>query len=161
MPSSGLGMAELGARVIKIERPGAGDFARGYDERVRGQSSHFVWTNRSKESLTLDLKQPEALDILMKLLESADVLVQNLAPGAAARMGLSFDTLWPLLIEGGLHFEFEDGCVLEFAAPAIVDVAPGHDYVLIVRPGLPEAVETRGFEWLQERVAEVLAKRAA
>src|SRR5215217_2998317 len=75
-------LAELGARVIKIERPGAGDFARGYDERVRGQASHFVWTNRSKESLTLDLKQPEALDILAKLLESADVLVQNLAPGA-------------------------------------------------------------------------------
>ena len=86
-------LAELGARVIKVERPGAGDFARGYDERVRGQASHFVWTNRSKESLTLDLKQPEALEIVMKLLVTADVLVQNLAPGAAARMGLSFDTL--------------------------------------------------------------------
>ncbi len=86
-------LAELGARVIKIERPGVGDFARGYDERVRGLSSHFVWTNRSKESLTLDLKHPEGQAILEKLLAQADVLVQNLAPGAAARMGLGFEVL--------------------------------------------------------------------
>jgi len=86
-------LADLGARVIKVERPGAGDFARGYDERVRGLASHFVWTNRSKESLTLDLKQDEAGDILGTLLADADVLVQNLAPGAAARMGLSFEAL--------------------------------------------------------------------
>jgi itaconate CoA-transferase len=86
-------LADLGARVIKIERPGLGDFARAYDTRVKGQASHFVWTNRSKESLTLDLKQPEALDALKQLLGQADVLVQNLAPGAAARMGLSFDEL--------------------------------------------------------------------
>ena len=72
-------LADLGARVIKIERPGAGDFARGYDERVRGLASHFVWTNRSKESLTLDLKQDEAGSILETLLADADVLVQNLA----------------------------------------------------------------------------------
>jgi len=89
-------LADLGARVIKIERPGSGDFARGYDERVRGLSSHFVWTNRSKESLTLDLKHPAAQEVLAKLLESADVLVQNLAPGAAARLGLSYETLHPL-----------------------------------------------------------------
>jgi itaconate CoA-transferase len=82
-------LADLGARVIKVERPGAGDFARAYDTRVKGQASHFVWTNRSKESLTLDLKQPKALEALKQLLEKADVLVQNLAPGAAARMGLS------------------------------------------------------------------------
>jgi itaconate CoA-transferase len=88
-------LADLGARVIKIERPGAGDFARAYDTRVRGQSSHFVWTNRSKESLTLDLKNPEAMAVLNSLLQSADVLVQNLAPGAAARMGLSFEALSP------------------------------------------------------------------
>jgi crotonobetainyl-CoA:carnitine CoA-transferase CaiB-like acyl-CoA transferase len=88
-------LADLGARVIKIERPGAGDFARAYDTRVRGQSSHFVWTNRSKESLTLDLKNPEAMAVLQSLLQSADVLVQNLAPGAAARMGLSFEALSP------------------------------------------------------------------
>ena len=83
-------LADLGARVIKVERPGAGDFARGYDERVRGLASHFVWTNRSKESLTLDVKHPEAAPILGKLVARADVLVQNLAPGAAARLGLSY-----------------------------------------------------------------------
>jgi itaconate CoA-transferase len=87
-------LADLGARVIKIERPGVGDFARAYDQRVRGQSSHFMWTNRSKESLTLDLKHPRARALLDKLIdEQADVLVQNLAPGAAARMGLSFEAL--------------------------------------------------------------------
>ncbi|ARP75440.1 CaiB/BaiF CoA transferase family protein [Bordetella genomosp. 6] len=86
-------LADMGARVIKIERPGSGDFARGYDERVRGLSSHFVWTNRSKESLTLDLKRPGADEVLERLLASADVLVQNLAPGAAARLGLSFEQL--------------------------------------------------------------------
>lgn len=82
-------LADLGARVIKVERPGAGDFARAYDERVDGLASHFVWVNRSKESLTLDLKQAEALSALKTLLKTADVLVQNLAPGAAARMGLT------------------------------------------------------------------------
>ncbi|HEY4352989.1 MAG TPA: CaiB/BaiF CoA-transferase family protein [Paraburkholderia sp.] len=86
-------LADLGARVIKVERPGAGDFARGYDERVNGISSHFVWTNRSKESLTLDVKNPEAAAILAALLADADVLVQNLAPGAAERLGLGYETL--------------------------------------------------------------------
>src|SRR5438105_12813586 len=79
-------LADLGARVIKVERPGSGDFARAYDERVKGLASHFVWTNRSKESITLDVKHPEAQKVLEKLLEEADVLVQNLAPGAAARL---------------------------------------------------------------------------
>lgn len=86
-------LADLGARVIKIERPGTGDFARAYDERVRGQASFFVWLNRSKESLTLDVKQSGAHQILAKLLQGADVLVQNLAPGAAARLGLSYEAL--------------------------------------------------------------------
>ncbi len=86
-------LADLGARVIKIERPGAGDFARNYDQRAKGMSSHFTWVNRSKESLTLDLKQDSALAILRQLLETADVFVQNLAPGAAARMGLTPQTL--------------------------------------------------------------------
>jgi itaconate CoA-transferase len=86
-------LADLGARVIKIERPGVGDFARAYDSRVRGLASHFVWTNRSKESLTLDLKHAAAPDVLARLLADADVLVQNLAPGAAARLGLSFEAL--------------------------------------------------------------------
>lgn len=86
-------LADLGARVIKVERPGVGDFARAYDERVRGLASHFVWTNRSKESLTLDVKHGEAKNVLNKLLQDADVLVQNLAPGAAARLGLSYVAL--------------------------------------------------------------------
>lgn len=86
-------LADLGARVIKVERPGEGDFARAYDQRARGLSSHFTWVNRSKESLTLDLKQPAALDVLQDLLARADVLVQNLAPGAAARMGLGYEQL--------------------------------------------------------------------
>ena len=86
-------LADNGARVIKVERPGVGDFARKYDERTRGMASHFVWTNRSKESLTLDLKHEDAGPILNELLAEADVLVQNLAPGAAARMGLSFEAL--------------------------------------------------------------------
>lgn len=94
-------LADLGARVIKIERPGTGDFARAYDERVNGMASHFVWSNRSKESLALDIKHPEAQNVLARLLERADVLVQNLAPGAAARLGLSFEALhekYPRLI---------------------------------------------------------------
>jgi itaconate CoA-transferase len=86
-------LADLGARVIKVERPGVGDFARAYDARARGLASHFVWTNRSKESLTLDVKHGEAAVILDKLLADADVLVQNLAPGAAARLGLSYEAL--------------------------------------------------------------------
>ena len=87
-------LADLGARVIKIERPGSGDFARGYDQRVRGLASHFVWTNRSKESLTLDVKHPEAAKVLERLvLEKADVVVQNLAPGAAARLGMGYEAL--------------------------------------------------------------------
>src|SRR2546422_10882816 len=94
-------LADLGARVIKIERPTGGDFARGYDTTVRGLSSHFVWLNRGKESLTLDLKRTEALLVLSRLLERADVFVQNLAPGAAERLDLGSQTLrrnYPRLI---------------------------------------------------------------
>ncbi|GGX10032.1 CoA transferase [Pigmentiphaga litoralis] len=86
-------LADQGARVIKIERPGSGDFARGYDSRVKGMSSHFVWTNRSKESLALDVKAPDSAEVMDRLLSRTDVLVQNLAPGAAARLGLSFEAL--------------------------------------------------------------------
>ena len=86
-------LADLGARVIKVERPGEGDFARAYDQRVKGLASHFVWVNRSKESITLDLKQPAALAVLHQLIARADVLVQNLAPGAAERMGLGAKAL--------------------------------------------------------------------
>lgn len=86
-------LAEQGARVIKVERPESGDFARAYDDRVNGLSSHFVWVNRSKESLTLDLKSQAGNEILHRLLAEADVLVQNLAPGACRRMGLSYESL--------------------------------------------------------------------
>ncbi len=86
-------LADMGARVIKIERPGIGDFARGYDTTVRGMSSHFVWLNRSKQSLTLDVKDPAAKDVLACLLARADVFVQNLAPGAAQRLSLGADEL--------------------------------------------------------------------
>ena len=82
-------LADLGARVIKVERPEVGDFARGYDATVRGMSSHFVWLNRSKESLTLDLKRDEAKLVLDRLLAKADVFIQNLAPGATERLGFA------------------------------------------------------------------------
>jgi itaconate CoA-transferase len=81
-------LAELGARVIKIERPGVGDFARDYDQSVKGQSAYFTWLNRSKESLALDVKHPESAIVLRRLIERADVFIQNLAPGAAKRLGL-------------------------------------------------------------------------
>src|SRR5256885_9038019 len=84
-------LAELGARVIKIERPGGGDASRSYDTTVKGQSSHFIWVNRSKESLALDLRQAAARGVMARLLERADVFLQNLAPGAAARLGLGAD----------------------------------------------------------------------
>jgi len=86
-------LADLGARVIKIERPGVGDFARDYDQSVKGQSAYFVWLNRSKESLTLDVKHPQAQEILARLIGQADVFIQNLAPGAARRLGLGADDL--------------------------------------------------------------------
>ena len=91
--------------MIKIERPGVGDFARGYDATVNGLSSHFVWLNRSKESLTLDVKRPESREVISRLLERADVFLQNLAPGATERLGLGTDTLrarYPRLIVCGI-----------------------------------------------------------
>jgi crotonobetainyl-CoA:carnitine CoA-transferase CaiB-like acyl-CoA transferase len=86
-------LAELGARVIKIERPDGGDAARGYDKTVKGLSSHFVWVNRSKESLALDVKRPEAQQVLERLIAKADVFLQNLAPGAVERLGLGAEAL--------------------------------------------------------------------
>ena len=126
-------LADLGARVIKIERPGAGDFARGYDSTVMGQSSFFVWANRGKESLALDLKQPENLRVLHKLLERCDVLIQNLAPGATARMGLDFESLhaqYPRLIvcdvsgygEGGPYSDSKAYDLLIQAAAGLISV---------------------------------------
>ncbi|QRF59828.1 CaiB/BaiF CoA-transferase family protein [Variovorax paradoxus] len=105
-------LADLGARVIKVERPGVGDFARAYDQRVAGEASHFVWVNRSKESISLDLKQPAALEVLQELVAGADVLVQNLAPGAAARMGLGAQALQakdPRLVVCDISGYGEDG----------------------------------------------------
>jgi itaconate CoA-transferase len=98
-------LADLGARVIKVERVGSGDFARQYDETVNGLSSHFVWCNRSKESITLNLKETESKEIFEKLLDNADVFVQNLAPGAMERMGYGDTYLqekYPELIIGSL-----------------------------------------------------------
>jgi itaconate CoA-transferase len=86
-------LADLGARVIKVERPEVGDFARGYDRTVKGLASHFVWLNRSKESLTLDLKQDGAKEVLARIIERADVFVQNLAPGATGRLGFGAQIL--------------------------------------------------------------------
>jgi itaconate CoA-transferase len=105
-------LADLGARVIKIERPRTGDFARGYDETVHGMSANFAWLNRSKQSITLDMKNPRAEEIMKGLLQSADVLVQNLAPGAAARLGLSEEALlpqYPRLILCGISGYGESG----------------------------------------------------
>lgn len=94
-------LADLGARIIKIERPEVGDFARNYDNTVKGMSSHFVWLNRSKESLALDLKEENSKRVLESLLSKADVFIQNLAPGAITRLGFSPDELkekYPQLI---------------------------------------------------------------
>lgn len=85
--------ADLGARIVKIERPEVGDFARAYDENVRGMSAYFVWLNRGKQSLTLDMKHPAAAEIMQRLLAEADVFIQNLAPGAAERLGLGWEAL--------------------------------------------------------------------
>jgi crotonobetainyl-CoA:carnitine CoA-transferase CaiB-like acyl-CoA transferase len=105
-------LADQGARVIKIERPGSGDFARDYDTTVRGMSSHFVWLNRSKQSLTLDLKHPEAAEVMRRLLERADVFIQNFAPGAADRLGLGAEELTgrhPRLVHCSVSGYGEDG----------------------------------------------------
>jgi itaconate CoA-transferase len=88
-------LADLGADVIKVERPGAGDFARDYDNYVNGICSHFIWLNRGKRSVTIDVKNPAGREILMRLIAGADVLLQNLAPGAAARLGVGYEALKP------------------------------------------------------------------
>ncbi|KAH0844990.1 Succinate--hydroxymethylglutarate CoA-transferase [Fonsecaea pedrosoi] len=95
MPLATRHLADLGARVIKIERPGTGDFVRHHDKRIRGKlCSHFVWTNRNKESLALDIKKPQDMEVLRKLVcEKADVFVQNLRPGDAEKMGLGYEDM--------------------------------------------------------------------
>src|SRR5690625_3573099 len=105
-------LADLGARVIKVERPGPGDFARGYDEAVHGLSSHFVWLNRSKESVALDLKSAEGRAAIGDLVAGADVFLQNLAPGAAERLGLGateLRTRYPSLVHTSISGYGTDG----------------------------------------------------
>ena len=167
-------LADLGARVIKVERPGSGDFARGYDHRVRGLASHFVWTNRSKESITLDVKHPDGAAALRRLvLEKADVVVQNLAPGAAARLGLGYEQLaaqkpgiivcdisgygedgpyrdkkaYDLLIQSEAGFVSVTGTAEEpsKAGPSIADIAAGmYAYTNILAALLQRAADRRG-----------------
>ena len=131
-------LADLGARVIKIERPAGGDFARAYDTTVQGLASHFVWLNRSKESLTLDLKRPEAQDVLARLLARADVFVQNLAPGAADRLGLGTADLrarHPRLIVCSLSGYGSSG---PFAAKKAYDLLVQSEVGLVSITGTPD-----------------------
>ena len=131
-------LADLGARVIKIERPGDGDFARGYDTTVKGLASHFVWLNRSKESLTLDVKRPEARDVFARLLERSDVFVQNLAPGAADRLGLGTRDLrakYPRLIVASLSGYGSDG---PYASKKAYDLLVQSEAGLVSITGKPE-----------------------
>ena len=131
-------LADLGARVIKIERPVGGDFARAYDTTVHGLASHFVWLNRSKESLTLDLKRPEARVVLARLLERADVFVQNLAPGAADRLGLGVEDLrasHPRLIVCSLSGYGSTG---PYAAKKAYDLLVQSEVGLVSITGTPE-----------------------
>jgi crotonobetainyl-CoA:carnitine CoA-transferase CaiB-like acyl-CoA transferase len=137
-------LADLGARVIKVERPGSGDFARDYDQRARGQASHFVWVNRSKESLALDLKEPAHLAVLRALIARADVLVQNLAPGAAARLGLDAATLraaQPALIVCDISGYGQDGPYRDRKA---YDLLIQGEAGLISVTGTPEAPSKTG-----------------
>src|SRR5881628_2592648 len=137
-------LAELGARVIKIERPGGGDASRSYDRTVKGLSSHFVWTNRSKESLALDVKHPRAKEILSRLLERADVFVQNLAPGAADRLGLGADEMrkkHPRLIWCGISGYGPAG---PYAAKKAYDLLVQCEAGLLSVTGTPEAASKAG-----------------
>jgi itaconate CoA-transferase len=136
-------LAELGARVIKIERPEGGDTARAYDRTVKGLSSHFVWVNRSKESLTLDLKHPAAAEILARLIEKADVFLQNLAPGAAERLGLgpSIREKHPGLIWCGISGYGPEG---PYAAKKAYDLLVQCEAGLLSVTGTPESPAKAG-----------------
>ena len=132
-------LADLGARVIKVERPDGGDFARAYDATVNGLSSYFVWLNRSKESLTLDLKRPEGADVLRRLIARADVVVQNLAPGAAVRLGAGPDELrrrHPALIVCTVSGYGADG---PYASKKAYDLLVQSEAGLISITGTPDA----------------------
>ena len=131
-------LADLGARVIKIERPGTGDFARHYDGTVNGLSSYFVWLNRSKESLTLDLKDSDATAIMHRLIEHADVFVENLAPGAAARLGFDSAALhqqYPRLIACSVSGYGSSG---PYAEKKAYDLLVQSEVGLVALTGTPE-----------------------
>jgi itaconate CoA-transferase len=138
-------LADLGARVIKIERPGGGDFARGYDRTVHGQSSYFVWLNRGKESITLDVKDAADSELLGAIIARADVFVQNLIPGAAARLGLSAETLRasrPSLIHCSISGYGEGG---PYAAKKAYDLLVQCETGLVMSTGTPEVPSKAGF----------------
>ena len=138
-------LADLGARVIKVERPRAGDFARGYDRTVLGQSSYFVWLNRGKESVVLDVKDPADRALLGAVIDRADVFVQNLIPGAAARLGLDAATLRgrrPELVHCSISGYGEDG---PYAAKKAYDLLIQCEAGLVMSTGTPEAPAKAGF----------------
>jgi crotonobetainyl-CoA:carnitine CoA-transferase CaiB-like acyl-CoA transferase len=138
-------LADLGARVIKIERPGAGDFARGYDRTTRGQSSYFVWLNRGKESAELDVKDPSDRALLGAMISRADVFVQNLIPGAARRLGLDAETLRadrPGLIHCSISGYGEDG---PYASKKAYDLLVQCETGLVMSTGTPETPAKAGF----------------
>jgi itaconate CoA-transferase len=138
-------LADLGARVIKIERPGRGDFARGYDRTVHGQSSYFVWLNRGKESVALDVKDPADRELLGAIIDRADVFVQNLIPGAAARLGLDAGTLRaarPSLIHCSISGYGEGG---PYAAKKAYDLLIQCETGLVMSTGTPDAPSKAGF----------------
>jgi itaconate CoA-transferase len=138
-------LADLGARVIKIERPGAGDFARGYDRTTRGQSSYFVWLNRSKESVELDVKDPADRALLGAIIDRADVFVQNLIPGAARRLGLDAETLraeHPDLIHCSISGYGEGG---PYASKKAYDLLIQCEAGLVMSTGTPETPSKAGF----------------
>jgi len=138
-------LADLGARVIKIERPGAGDFARGYDRTVRGQSSYFVWLNRGKESVELDVKDPADRALLGAIIDRADVFVQNLIPGAARRLGLDAETLragHPSLIHCSISGYGESG---PYASKKAYDLLVQCEAGLVMSTGTPETPSKAGF----------------
>jgi itaconate CoA-transferase len=137
-------LAELGARVIKVERPDGGDAARSYDKTVKGLSSHFVWVNRSKESLALDLKRPEAQEALLKLVGNADVFLQNLAPGAVERLGLGAEPLRkknPKLIWCGISGYGPAG---PYASKKAYDLLVQCEAGLLSVTGMPDAPSKAG-----------------
>lgn len=137
-------LAELGARVIKIERPGPGDASRSYDQTVLGLSSHFVWVNRSKESLAIDVKRPEAKQVLERLIGKADVFLQNLAPGAAERLGLGATELRernPKLIWCGISGYGPEG---PYASKKAYDLLVQCEAGLLSVTGSPDAPSKAG-----------------